>query len=172
MKVLTTGYKKEFVTLDSFSAALSLVLIVSVTFFLTFATVPIGRLTLHFFQAGIFLAGFLFGPFAGAAVGAVVSSYTGLFVINNPWIIFGNVILGFFAAHFYFRMHPIKAVLLAYIIQLPYLLITDIFLVGMPMSLVAKIAVLLVFGNVISSAVAGIIAPSLRMFFVKTKDEE
>lgn len=155
-------YEKEFILVNSAASAIALSLITLVTFALTFVALPAGQFTVHFFQAGIFTAGFLFGPVAGAAVGALASSYIGLVILHNPYIVLGNAILGFFAAHFYKKHGPAKAALAAYAIQLPYLFATDVLLMGMPLATVATIAVAIFAENVICALAAGLAAPGIR----------
>ena len=127
-----SGKKREYLPLNSFMRLSALAAIAVIAFGLTFLIFPFAGWELHFFQAGIFAAAFLFGPLAGAAVGALSSSYNGLYVLHNPWIIGGNALLGFTAAYFFTRMHPMKAVLAAFAIQVPYLIATDVFLMSMP----------------------------------------
>ena len=75
--------------------------IVAFSVLLNFFVFKFSDFNLHFFQIGIFTASFLFGPLAGGLIGAVSSSYSGLFVLHNPWILGGNFILGYFTALFY-----------------------------------------------------------------------
>ncbi|VVB98704.1 Uncharacterised protein [uncultured archaeon] len=140
-----TEKKREYLPVNSFMRAAALVSLAAIAFGLTFLVFPFEQWRVHFFQAGIFASGFLFGPLAGLAVGALSSSYNGLYVINNPWIIGGNALLGLSAAYFYTRMHPMKAVAAAFAIQVPYLIITDVFIVGMPLA---------VFGGILATLAA------------------
>ena len=160
------SYEKIFVPINSLQRKLVLLSLLIATFVLSFLVVTFSDLRFHFFQAGIFMAGFVFGPLAGLFVGGLSSAYNGLFVINNPWIIFGNGILGFFAAYFYRTMNPTKAVLLAYAIQLPYLLITDILFVHMPVMVVASIAGVLLIENILCALFVGRFAPGLKTALV------
>jgi len=155
-------YNDRFLPVDSFIRAFALISIAVLTFALTFMVFPFMEWRMHFFQLGIFVSSFLFGPFAGAAVGALSSSYNGLFVIHNPWIIGGNALLGFFTAYLYTRTTPFRAAMGAYAIQLPYLVATDVFLVGMPFAVVAGIVLTLFAENIICAFVAVSMAPHLR----------
>ena len=154
------GYvkRREFLPLSGFKLVGAYAFITLFTFVLTFFVLPLGAFKLHFFQAGIFLAAFLFGPWAGAAAGALASSYVGLFVQHNPWIIVGNAILGLAAGYFYMKKDAVRAVLAAYGIQLPYLLATDYFLAGMPLAFLSGLVFLLLAEN----AASALIASSLR----------
>src|SRR3989338_6602954 len=76
---------------------------------------------IHFFQYLIFLAAMLYGPLVGALSGAFGSIWTAL-ALNNPYIIIGNIILGLFTGLFFKKkLNIMLAVLLAYLIQLPWL---------------------------------------------------
>lgn len=95
---------------------------------------------IHFFQYLVFLAAAIYGPIGGAATGMIGSVYTAA-ALNNPYIILGNAILGFFAGAFFAAKNGIVvSAMAAYLIQLPWLWITDVYLVGMPVPAV-KIAV-------------------------------
>ena len=119
---------------------------------LSLAVIPAFGVRFHFFQAAIFMSAMLFGPLAGAATGAFAAGYNA-FAMKNLYIIGGNAILGYFAAYFMRKHGALKAVLIAYAIQLPYLVITDL-LVGMSLMAVASIACVLAVENVICGAFA------------------
>jgi len=150
---------KKFLQINSLSATLAFTSLALITLVLTFLVLPLANLRIHFFQAGIFTTAFLFGPLAGALVGGLTSSYVALAIMHNPWIIGGNALLGFFSAYFYTKNHPVKAALLAYAIQLPYLIFTDIFLAHMPVYTVSGIVLILFFENLI----CGLIATTLTL---------
>ena len=147
--------KREFLPINSFCRWSALAALGAIAFGLTFLVFPFSQWELHFFQAAVFSSAFLFGPLAGAAVGFVSSSYNGLYILHNPWILGGNAILGFAAAYFYTRMHPVKAVLAAYAVQLPYLLATDIYLAQMPVAVVAGLVLTLLAENLICALPRG-----------------
>lgn len=125
----------------------------------------------HLFQILIFLAAFIFGPFGGAVSGMFGSVYTAA-ALNNPWIIGGNIILGFFAGYLYRKKVPafaavripalaavripaFAAVWLAFAIQLPWLWVTDIYLAGMPVVAVQGVIVALAVSNTLWAVIAG-----------------
>ncbi|MCX6772750.1 MAG: hypothetical protein NTV88_03190 [Candidatus Micrarchaeota archaeon] len=159
--------KREFLQLNSFMRVLALSAIAVIAFGLTFLVFPFMDWKLHFFQAGIFAGAFLFGPFAGAAVGALSSSYSGLYVLNNPWIIGGNALLGFAAAYFFTRMHPMKAVLAAFAVMVPYLIITDVFLMHMPVAIFGGILATLFIEAIACGAAAWKIAEVAKPYLSK-----
>ncbi|MCI0503395.1 hypothetical protein L0Y65_01640 [Candidatus Micrarchaeota archaeon] len=155
-------FSDRFVPVNSYLRIGALATLTLVTFLLALAIFPFAGLQIHFFQIGIFLASFIFGPIVGGAVGALTSSYNALIVINNPWIIGGNFVLGVAAAYLYTKTTPFKAALGAFAIQLPYVVLTDIFLVGMPVQVVGMIALSLFLGNILCATIASSLAPHLR----------
>ncbi len=155
-------YGDAFVPADSFITVAGMVTLALVTFLLAFVVFPFAGLQIHLFQLGIFLAAFIFGPLAGGAVGALASSYNALVVIDNPWIIGGNAILGAAAAYLYTRTTPFRAALGAFTIQLPYVVLTDMFLTDMPSQVVLTIALTLLAENIICAVMASKLAPHLR----------
>ena len=117
---------------------------------------------IHFFQYLIFLAAIIYGPLGGIISGAVGSVFTA-FALNNPYIIIGNIILGFFVGFFIrLKWNVIVAVLVAYFIQLPWLWLTDVYLAGMSVKVVNGIVVALFISNILWGAVAGWSSKYLR----------
>lgn len=110
---------------------------------------------IHFFQYLIFLAAAIYGPIGGAATGMVGSVYTAA-ALNNPYVIIGNAILGFFAGLFVKKTNVIVAAMAAYLIQLPWLWVTDVYLVGMPLPAVKLAVVSLLVSNLALSAFANL----------------
>ncbi len=159
--------RKEFLHLNSYARWAALAALGALAFGLTFLVFPFADWRLHFFQAGIFASAFMFGPLAGLAIGAASSAYNGLYVINNPWIIGGNALLGLSAAYFYTRMHPMKAALAAYAVQLPYLLVTDLYLVHLPVAVVIGLVFTLLAENIICGAAAWKISDAVKPYLAK-----
>jgi len=79
--------------------------------------------TVHFFQLAIFLCGILAGPWAGLLGGAVGGLY--MSVTKIPFIVGGIAILGGSAGLFAKKVRPVFAGLLAWLVQAPYVLVTD-----------------------------------------------
>ena len=77
----------------------------------------------HFFQLAIFLCGILAGPYAGLLSGAVGSLY--MSVTKIPFVVGGIAILGFSVGLFAKKVRPVFAGLLAWLVQAPYVLVTD-----------------------------------------------
>jgi hypothetical protein len=119
---------------------------------------------IHFFQYLIFLAALIYGPIGGLISGAIGSIYTAI-ALNNPYIIIGNIILGtLFGLFIRLKWNLILAVLTAYIIQLPWLLYTDIYLVNMPINIVKGIVIALFVSNILWAAVAGLTWKKVKSF--------
>lgn len=78
---------------------------------------------LHFFQLAIFMCGILAGPWAGFLCGAI----GGLFmaVTKIPFIVGGIALLGGSVGLFARKVRPVFAGLLAWMVQAPYVLVTD-----------------------------------------------
>jgi uncharacterized membrane protein len=102
---------------------------------------------IHFFQYAIFIAAAIYGPVGGAISGGIGSIYSAT-LMSNPYILVGNIILGTFAGFFMKKgYNMILAVFFAYLIQMPWLYLTDVYLVGMPVSLVINIMVALLISD-------------------------
>jgi uncharacterized membrane protein len=86
---------------------------------------PLGGFTssVHFFQLAIFLCGILAGPWAGLLGGAVGGLY--MSVTKIPFVIGGIAILGASVGLFAKKVRPVFAGLLAWLVQAPYVLVTD-----------------------------------------------
>jgi len=78
---------------------------------------------IHFFQLAIFLCGIIAGSYAGLVGGVVGSLYMG--VTKIPFVIGGVAILGFSVGFFAKKVRPAFAGLLAWLVQAPYVLVTD-----------------------------------------------
>ena len=117
---------------------------------------------IHVFQAAIFLAAVLLGRWAGLVAGSVGSLYVAA-SMGNPFILFGNALLGFFSGHFVERgFRPVAAVMLAFAIQLPWLAVTDHFLMGLPWSFIGGLALSLAASNLLWAVAAARTAGPLR----------
>lgn len=116
---------------------------------LGFLTIPLGISEIHLMQLPIVLTGLALGPRAGGLVGFLGAAVMAFRLRPpNPYILLGNAILGFFTGLFYLRLKKIKgrpiipqviSVLGAYIIQFPYIYITDVYLMPMPSAIVLTV---------------------------------
>jgi len=121
-------------------------------------------LRIHFFQYAIFLAALLYGPIGGFVSGAIGSVYVAI-ALNNPYILVGNVILGLcFGLFIRYGWNVVSAVLIAYMIQLPWLWVTDVYLTNMPVSVVNTIVLSLLISNLIFVTFAKLTYNKLRAY--------
>jgi uncharacterized membrane protein len=110
---------------------------------------------IHFFQYFIFLAAFLFGPLGGALSGAAGSVYTAM-LLHNPYIVAGNIILGFFSGAFFLKTKKtLPSAMMAFAVQLPWLVSTDVLLARMPLPVVEGLVVSLLASNTVLAILAG-----------------
>jgi len=129
--------------------------------------IPVGVTSIHFMQLPIILTGLAVGPLAGASVGllgSLVMAFT--LPTANPYIILGNAILGLFTGLFYSRIKnwgirpvipQLTAVIAAYLIQTPYVYVTDVYLVSMPSTVVEAILLKLLAEDLVSLFISHII---------------
>lgn len=121
-------------------------------------------LRIHFFQIMIFLAAMIYGPLGGALSGAVGSVYVAM-ALHNPYVVVGNIILGLFTGIFYRKgLHLIIAAFLAYLIQMPWLYVTDVYLANMPVPLVQIIVVSLLVSDLLWAAIANFVGKKTKNF--------
>ncbi len=77
----------------------------------------------HFFQLAIFLCGILTGPWAGLMSGAIGGLY--MSATKIPFVFGGIAILGGSVGLFAKKVRPVYAGLLAWVVQAPYVIVTD-----------------------------------------------
>jgi uncharacterized membrane protein len=124
-------------------------------------TTPWG-FNIHFFQIAIFLAALIYGPIGGLTSGLFGSFYSAI-MMHNPYIIVGNMILGFFVGYFARKYYTTwQAVLMAFAIQLPWLVATDLYLVHMPAKVIFGLVVALAISNTAWAIVAQYIKKPIR----------
>ncbi len=117
---------------------------------------------IHVFQAAIFLAALLLGRWAGLIAGSAGSLYAAV-AMGNPFILVGNAALGFFTGHFSEKgFRPVAAAMLAFAIQLPWLALTDHFLMGLSWSFIGGLAVSLAASNLLWAVAAAWAAGPLK----------
>jgi hypothetical protein len=104
---------------------------------------------IHFFPAAIILAAIVFGATGGIIAGISGSLYSALF-LGNPYIIVGNALFGLLVAMFYKKSNKILlSVILAYLCELPWLILTDYYLVRLPTVFIARLVVVLFLVNIL-----------------------
>lgn len=126
------------------------------------------ELTVHFSQLPIFIAGVVTGPVGGVMTGAVGGLYMSFTRI--PFIVGGLAILGLTTGLFSRKMRPLLSCALAWLVQAPYVAVTDyvwasVFLHRAPQAawaFVASIMAVLTVEAVISAALAEIIVRYLK----------
>ena len=115
------------------------------------------RFKIHFFQLAVFLAAMAYGPWAGLLSGLVGSTYSAV-IMHNPYIAVGNAILGFFVGYFYKKKFSIwNSVAIAFLIQLPWLILTDYYLVGLSSIFITNLVIALIVSNMIWATIAKVI---------------
>lgn len=109
---------------------------------------------IHTFQIAIIMAALLYGPKGGALAGLIGSTYSAI-ALANPYIAVGNGILGFFVGLFSrYGYNTVLAVFMAFSIQIPWLILTDYYLVNLPMNFIILLLFALAVSNLIWAAVA------------------
>lgn len=125
-------------------------------------------ITVHFSQLPIFIAAIITGPAGGLMTGAVGGLYMSFTRI--PFIIGGLSILGLASGFFGRRVRPLYAGLLAWLVQAPYVVVTDyvwfaVFLERTSQAswaFVTSIMTVLTIEAVISSALAEVVVRYLK----------
>lgn len=116
----------------------------------------------HFFQIAVIFAGILYGPLGGLISGSVGSIYSAI-LMHNPYIIFGNALFGFFVGFFtQKKMSPIFSVILAYCVQLPWLIVSDISFAKLPIPFVNGLVIALAVSNLLWAIGAQIFSEPLK----------
>jgi uncharacterized membrane protein len=117
---------------------------------------------IHFFPAAIILAAVVFGPTGGVIAGISGSFYPALF-LGNPYILMGNALFGLLIAVFNKKSNKIVlSVLLAYLCELPWLILTDYYLVHLPSAFIAKLVVVLFLANILWAVLINISIKRIR----------
>jgi len=129
--------------------------------------IPVGLTSIHFMQLPIILTGLAVGSIPGASVGLLGSLVMAFMLPTaNPYIILGNAILGSLTGFFYSRIKNWKvrpvipqlaSVIAAYLIQAPYVYVTDVYLVSMHPAVVQAILLKLLGEDLISLFISHII---------------
>ena len=117
---------------------------------------------IHFFQVAIFISAAMFGSAGGLTVGVMGSLYSAI-IMNNPYIVGGNAILGWVAGYLMHKKMPVlPAVYLAFWAQLPWLILTDIYLINMPLKVLEKLIIALLLSNTIWGVVTALVQKKLK----------
>jgi hypothetical protein len=118
---------------------------------------------IHFFQLGILVAAMAYGPIGGLMAGIVGSVYSAI-IMSNPYIVIGNAILGLSAGYLMrLEWNAILATLTAFAIQLPWLIVSDYYLMSMPITIIGGIVLALLVSNTIWSIIVHYCKKQVRM---------
>jgi uncharacterized membrane protein len=145
--------------LVAFTAVIS-----ALTVALSFLTVPfLFGTRIHFFQAGILLAGVAGGPLSGLITGSVGGLYVAA-MTSDPTIVLGNGLLGLFAGIFSRKLRPVFAGLLAWgLIQAPWIYVTGTLIFHVPEVGMQAILLLLTVEDVICASVIDVLATHFHL---------
>jgi hypothetical protein len=117
---------------------------------------------IHFFPAAIILASVFFGAGGGLVAGIAGSLYSALF-LGNPYILIGNALFGLLTGIFYKKTNSIIiSVLLAFVCELPWLILSDYYLVHLPMAFIGRLVVVLLLANILFAALIQTFIKPLR----------
>ena len=117
---------------------------------------------IHLFQVAIILAAAIFGPAGGALSGFAGSIYAAL-IMGNPYLMVGNALLGFFTGVFLrhgFSLLP--AVWIAFGMQLPWLILTDLYLVQLSLPMIRDLILALLLSNTLWAVAVHYSLPIIR----------
>lgn len=119
---------------------------------------------IHFFQFAIFLAAFTFGPIGGLLSGSVGSLYAA-YLMSNPYILIGNAILGLATGYFVRRGRSyLFSALLGFAVQIPWIVVTDFFLMNLPVSFVGGLLFTLTLTNALWAIAAAMSTAPLKRY--------
>ena len=151
------GVKSYYKAISAFS------LLVLLPFLLSLINITFAESwKIHFFPAAIILAAIVFGAIGGIIAGISGSLYSALF-LGNPYILVGNALFGLLIAVFYKKSNKIvSSVMLAYLCELPWLILTDYYLVHLPAVFVAKLVVVLLLANILWAVLINISIKQIR----------
>ena len=109
---------------------------------------------IHLFQVVVFVAAIVYGPMGGLLSGLVGTIYASI-LMGNPYIMVGNAILGFaFGVFLRGGIPTLISAWLAFLVQMPWLVITDYFLIGMSLPTIGLLLVALLISDTIWALVA------------------
>ncbi len=116
----------------------------------------------HFFPAAIILAALIFGATGGLVAGIAGSLYSA-FLLGNPYLMLGNAILGFCTGIFYSKTDKlILSVFLAFICQLPWLVVSDYYFMHLSGEFILRLVVVLFLADILWAALISIMNKPLH----------
>lgn len=118
----------------------------------------------HFFPAAIILASLIFGA-AGGFVAGIAGSIFSAFLLGNPYLIAGNALFGLLTGVFYKKTNKIIfSVLLAFVCELPWLMVTDYYFMRLPAEFITKLIVVLFLADIFWAALIQSVNKPLRKY--------
>lgn len=116
----------------------------------------------HFFPAAIIGYALILGAAGGLVAGIVGSLYSAL-LLGNPYLIAGNALFGFLTGVFYKQTHKIiLSVVLAFICELPWLMVSDYYFMRLPAEFIIRLVVVLSLTNMLWASLIRFLHQPLR----------
>lgn len=116
----------------------------------------------HFSPAAIILAALIFGATGGLVAGVAGSLYSA-FLLGNPYLMLGNAILGFCTGIFYRKTDKLMfSVFLAFICQLPWLIVSDYYFMHLSGEFILRLVVVLFLADILWAALISAMNKPLR----------
>jgi hypothetical protein len=144
-------------------AGIAFILLVFLPFILSLINLTFAQSwKVHFFPAAIILASLIFGAAGGLVAGIAGSLYSAL-LIGNPYIIVGNALFGLLIGIFYKKTNKIiLSVVLAFLCELPWLIVTDYYFVRLSAEFIMKLIVVLFLANIFWASLIHLMNKPLR----------
>lgn len=121
-----------------------------------------GMWKIHFFPAAIILAALVFGAAGGLVAGVAGSLYSAV-LLGNPYLIAGNALFGFMTGVFYRKTNNIiLSVLLAFLCELPWLVITDYYFMNLSAQFIMRLTVVLFLADILWAVLVRLFNNPLR----------
>jgi hypothetical protein len=118
----------------------------------------------HFSPAAVILAAAIFGGAGGLVAGIAGSLYSAV-LLGNPYLIVGNALFGVLTGIFYKQTNQIIiSVMLAFICEIPWLIVSDYYFMHLPAVFIAKLIVVLFLADVFWAGLIQLVDNPLRKY--------
>jgi uncharacterized membrane protein len=146
-------------------AVIALTLLIFLPFVLSLINLTFAQSwKVHFFPAAIILASMIFGAAGGFAAGIAGSFYSAV-LLGNPYLVVGNALFGILKGIFYKKTNKIiLAVLLAFLCEIPWLIISDYYFMHLSVQFIAKLIVVLFWADIFWAALIQLFNKPLREY--------
>ncbi len=146
-------------------AAMVLALLVLLPFILSLMNMTFAQSwKIHFFPAAIILAAMIFGATGGLVAGIAGSLYSAL-LLGNPYLVIGNALFGLLTGVFYKKTgRLILSVIMAFVCELPWLIVSDYYFMRLSAEFIAKLVVVLFLANILWAALIHLMNKPLRKY--------